>query len=341
MKKTLQFSLVMLLVLSVVLAGCGKKSSNDGGKERASKGSDIKIGMVTDMGGINDKSFNQSSWEGLKQLEKETGAKVKNLESKTDADYVPNLTQFASEKYALTWGIGQTIDKAMKTVADQNKDAKFAIIDNMVEAPNVHSVVFAENEGSFLAGVVAGLMTKTNKVGFVGGMEIPVIKRFEAGYVAGVKAANPNVEVKVNYTGAFDKPDQGKSAASTLYNDGADIIFHAAGNTGNGVFNEAIDREKQGKKVWVIGVDKDQSLEYGDKVILTSMIKKVDEAVIKISKTVIDGKFEGGKTTVLGLKDNGVGLADTSKKNVPEDVLKKVDEFKDKIIKGEIKVPEQ
>ncbi len=137
---------------------------------------------------------------------------------------------------------------AMKAVAVQNPKAQLAIIDAVVEAPNVQSVTFAENEGSYLVGVVAGLTTKTNQIGFVGGVDIPVIKRFELGFVAGVKAVNPNAKVTINYTGAFDKPDAGKAAAATIYNSGADIIFHAAGATGNGVFNEAKDRVKSGKK---------------------------------------------------------------------------------------------
>jgi len=230
---------------------------------------------------------------------------------------------------------------AVKTVAAQNPNAQLGLIDNVVEMPNVESVTFAEHEGSFLVGVVAGLTTKTNKVGFVGGLDIPVIKRFEAGFRAGVTAANPNAKVTVNYTGAFDKPDLGKAAAATIYNDGADIIFPAAGATGNGVFNEAKDRLKSGKKVWVIGVDKDQSLEFGDDVTLTSMLKRVDQAVIRVSNDVIDGNFKGGQVVTLGLKDDAVGLPDTSKKNVSADILKKVDEFKEKIKSGEIKVPEK
>ena len=225
---------------------------------------------------------------------------MKNLESKGDADYTPNLNQFVKDGYNLTWGIGFLMGDALKTVATQNPNAKLAIIDNVVEAPNVESVTFSEQEGSYLVGVVAGLTTKTNKIGFVGGIDIPVIKRFEAGFVAGVKAVNPDAKVQINYTGAFDKPDLGKAAAATIYNDGADIIFHAAGSTGNGVFNEAKDRAKNGKKVWVIGVDKDQSLEFGDEVTLTSMLKRVDTAVIRVSKDVIDSKFQGGKVVTLG-----------------------------------------
>ena len=140
-------------------------------------------------------------------------------------------------------------------------------------------------------------------------MEIPVIKRFEAGFREGIKAVNPDAKLIVNYTGLFNRVDMGKSAASTIYNDGADIIFHAAGLTGNGVFNEAKERKSKGENVWVIGVDKDQSLTFGDDVTLTSMIKKVDEAVYSVSKGLAEGDFPAGKVTVMGLKENGVDIA--------------------------------
>ncbi|WP_025692216.1 BMP family lipoprotein [Paenibacillus zanthoxyli] len=352
MKKIYQLSLVMLLAFTVILAGCGSDNNNASGDtgtntgtntgsgEATTDNSNIKIGMVTDVGGVNDKSFNQSAWEALKALEKESGVKVQYLQSNSSANYEPNLNQFVKDGYSLTWGIGFDMGDSLKKVAGENPDAKLAIIDNVVDAPNVESVTFSENEGSFLVGVVAGLTTKTNKVAFIGGMQSPVIKRFEAGFKAGVAAVNPSAKVTVTYAGAYDKPDTGKSLAATLYDAGNDIIFPAAGATGNGVFNEAKSRNKAGgSKVWVIGVDKDQSLEFGDDVTLTSMMKRVDEAVKVVSKQVIDGTFKGGTTTVLGLKDNGVGLPETSKANVSADILAKVDDYKQQIIDGKIKVP--
>jgi len=347
MKKLVKYSILLVIVLSLVLSGCGGAKPSPTSEAKPSpggaavSGKDFKFGMVTDVGGVNDKSFNQSAWEALQKLGKDTGASVKYLQSKSDADFVPNLNQFVKGKYNLTWGIGFIIEKALKQVAQQNPDAKLAIVDNVVDLPNVTSVTFAEQEGSYLVGVIAGLMTKTNKIGFVGGMDIPVIKRFEAGFRAGIKAVNPKAQLISNYTGTFDKPDLGKSAAATLYNGGADIIFPSAGATGSGVFNEAKDRSKAGKKVWVIGVDKDQSVEFGTDITLTSMIKRVDEAVYKVCTDMIAGNFKGGQVTNLGLKDNGVGIADNSNINVPEDVLKKVEEYKAKIISGEIKVPDK
>ncbi|AJS59715.1 BMP family lipoprotein [Paenibacillus sp. IHBB 10380] len=342
MKKLFNLSLVMVLALSVVLAGCGKneEKATEGGAPTGETKTVAKVGMVTDVGGVNDKSFNESAWEALQALKAAGGADVQYLQSKSPDNYIPNLNKFVKDGYALTWGIGFDLGDAVKVVADKNPDAKFAIVDGVVDAPNVQSVTFAEQEGSFLVGVVAASMTKTNKIGFVGGSKIPVITRFAAGFEAGVKAANPDAKVTINYTGAFDKPDQGKAAAATMYNDGVDIIFHAAGATGTGVFNEATARVKAGQKVWVIGVDKDQSIEFGDEVTLTSMVKRVDEAVKKVSQEVIDGTFKGGLVT-LSLKDNAVGIADTSTKNVPADVLAKVEDYKAKIISGEITVPQE
>jgi len=361
MTKTTKLLTGIMLVASLTLTACGAKNNNGGGaaspsaspsaspiaSESASPGDTVdgkgfKFAMVTDVGGVNDKSFNQSAWEGLQKLKSDTGAEVKNLESKEATNYLTNLNKFVRDGYDLTWGIGFLLGDAVKDAADKNPDAHLAIIDSVVEAPNVASITFAENEGSFLVGVVAGLMTKTNKIGFVGGIDIPVIKRFELGFVAGVAAVNPDAKVEINYTGAFDKADLGKAAAASIYNAGADIVFHAAGGTGNGVFNEAKERNKSAaadKKVWVIGVDKDQSLEFGDDVTLTSMLKRVDEAVYRVSKEMIEGKFPAGQITTLGLKENAVGLPETSTKNVPQDVLDKVEEYKQKIISGEITVP--
>ncbi|GGN92522.1 BMP family lipoprotein [Saccharibacillus kuerlensis] len=344
MKKAVKLSLFMLLAFSLVLAACGNNNSGNsastGSEGEGSKaGSDIKIGMVTDTGGVNDKSFNETSWEALQALKEEQGIKVEYLQSTSEADYQPNLNKFVKGGYDLTWGIGFALESALGEIAKQNPDSNFAIIDAAVDAPNVESVLFSENEGAFLVGVVAGKMTKTNKIGFVGGMESPTIKKFEIGFKAGIEASNPDAEFTAVYASGFDKPDEGKAAASTLYNEGVDIVFQAAGGTGNGVFNEAKDRKGQGQEVWVIGVDKDQSLDFGDDITLTSMIKRVDVAIKTVSQQVIDGTFKGGTTTVLGLKEDGVGIADTSSANVPQEVLDEVESYKEKIVSGEIEVP--
>ncbi|SFB21049.1 basic membrane protein A [Cohnella sp. OV330] len=372
--KPLSLMLVAMMAMLLVLSGCGSKNNNNEGaaspsasapasesaspsaSESASPsasasapasesaapadGKGKKIGMVTDLGGVNDKSFNQQAWEALQKIAKDTGADTKYQESKKDSDYIPLLTKFVKDGYDLTWGIGFLFADAATTVAKANPESKLALIDTTPteSLQNVESVLFKENEGSFLVGVVAGLTTKTNKIGFVGGMELPVIKKFEAGFKAGVAAVNPNATIDVNYVGDFSKPDQGKLAAATMYDGGADIIFHAAGGSGNGVFNEAKDRFKAGKKVWVIGVDKDQSIEFGNDVTLTSMVKKVDEAVYRVSNDLLAGNFHGGQTVELGLAEGGVGLP-VENPNVSKEILDKVEEYKNKIISGEIKVP--
>lgn len=352
MKKTMKTVLPLLLVFILVLTACGQKGTNQNGagagnaNTPADNGNQqeikkLKVGMVTDLGSVNDKSFNQSAWEALQQLKKDYGFEVKYQEPKSDADVVPNLNQFVKANYDLTWATAFTLADAVTQLANENPNSMFGIVDSDLTLPNVASVSFKEQEGSFLVGVIAGLTTKTNKIGFVGGMEIPVIKRFEAGFREGIKAVNPDAKLIVNYTGLFNRVDMGKSAASTIYNDGADIIFHAAGLTGNGVFNEAKERNSKGGKVWVIGVDKDQSLIFGDDVTLTSMVKKVDEAVYQISKSLAEGNFPAGQVTLMGLKENGVDIAPTSEKNVDPDVLAKVEEYRQKIINGEIVVPEE
>ncbi|MCK8485974.1 BMP family ABC transporter substrate-binding protein [Paenibacillus sp. MBLB2552] len=360
MNKAFKLSLLMVLAFTLILAGCGNNNAaNNGGTANtgnagntadntqagnggntATDASKFKIGLVTDVGGVNDKSFNQSAWEALEAMNKEQGIQHKYLQSSQSSDYVPNLTQFVQGGYDLTWSIGFDLGDATKQVADANPNVKMAIIDNVVDAPNVESVTFAENEGSFLVGVVAGLTTKTNKIGFIGGAESPVIKRFEVGFQAGVAAVNPDAKVTVTYAGAYDKPDIGKSLATQLFNDGADIIFPAAGQTGNGVFNEATARNQAGgaNKLWVIGVDKDQSLEFGDEVTLTSMMKRVDVAVKNVTQQVIDGTFKGGQVTNLTLKEDGVGLPEENP-NVSQEILDKVEEFKQKIVNGEVTVP--
>lgn len=334
MKK--RMTVMFVLIIGLFLVACGSEEGTaDSGEGQAS------IGMVTDLGSVNDKSFNQSAWEGLQKLNEDHGYDVKYLEPQSDAEVEPSLLQFVNSKTDLTWATAATLEDAVKNIAESNPDAKLGIVDSGLEGvANVVSVSFKENEGAFLAGVVAGTMTESDKVGFVGGMEIPVIQRFHAGFVAGVKAVNPDAEVLVNYVGAFNRVDMGKSAAATMYDAGVDIIFHASGGTGNGIFNEAQERFNAGNQVWVIGVDKDQSLEFGNDITLTSMMKYVDQAVYDISHEALTGQFPGGEVVRLGLNENGVGLADTSDINVSQEVLSKVEEYKEEIINGNIKVPE-
>ncbi|GMB08397.1 nucleoside-binding protein [Thermolongibacillus altinsuensis] len=347
-KKRLGLSLSLLLTAGMLLGGCGQAKEDKAAEE--GKGNGFSVAMVTDVGGIDDKSFNQSAWEGLQKFGEENGLKKGKggydyLQSQSDADYATNLNKLVRSKFDLIFGIGFLMTDAITEIADQKPNNKFAIVDSVVEKPNVASIIFKEHEGSFLVGVVAGLTTKTNKVGFVGGMEIPLIEKFESGFLAGVKAVNPNATVEVQYAGAFDKADKGKAIASSMYASGIDVIYHAAGATGNGVFSEAIDLKKQdpNKEIWVIGVDRDQyeegKIPGTDKsVTLTSMVKRVDVAVYDLATKTKNGNFPGGQAVEYGLKEDGVGIA-PSTDNLSQDVLKAVEEWKQKIINGEVKVP--
>ena len=347
MKKR-KFGLLITSVLAAgaVLAACGEDDDKKSGS--GDNKNDFSVAMVTDTGGVDDKSFNQSAWEGIQKFGKDNklseGEGYTYLVSKTDADYKSNLDSLIRRDFDLVFGIGFLMADAIAEAAEENPDKHFAIVDDEeAKADNIANVMFKEQEGAFLAGVAAAKMSKTGKIGFVGGMDIPVIHRFHAGFVAGAKAANPNIEIKVNYVGDFGKADLGKIAANQMYSSGIDIIFHAAGASGNGVFAEAKERKAKDANadVWVIGVDRDQydegQVDAKTNVTMTSMIKRVDQAVIDVSKRTKDGDFPGGEVLRYGLSEDGVGLAD-SRGVITEEVMKEVNEYKEKIISGEIKV---
>ena len=298
-------------------------------------GKDLLVGVVFASGGLGDKSFNDSAYAGIQRSIKELGIQEKHIESKSEKDFETNLGAMADAGCDIVFAIGITQQKALEAVAPKYPNVKFAIVDANVTAPNVRSLLFTEQEGSFLAGYLAGLTTKTNKVGFVGGMEIPLIKKFQAGYEAGVKTANPAVEVlPAKYTGNWDSQDKGKVSANILFSSGADIVYHAAGRAGLGVIAAA---KEQGK--FAIGVDSDQD-EVEKGFVLTSMIKRVDEAVFQTIKDLTEGKFSAGNK-VYDLKAGGVGLSDMrfTKDKIGKENLDKVKAVSDRIVKGEIKVP--
>jgi len=346
-KRKIGMALSLVLAAGTLLGACGK--SDDTSKEPAKSGGDKKnefsVAMVTDVGGVDDKSFNQSAWEGLQKFGKDNGmTKGKGgydyLQSKSDADYSTNLNTLTRQDFNLVFGIGFLMQAAVEEIAKQQKDAHYAIIDAEVKQPNVTSVLFKEQEAAFLAGVAAALQTKSNHIGFIGGMEIPVIERFESGFLAGVKAAKPEVKVDVQYSGAFDKAELGQNIASKMYSSGADVVFHAAGATGNGLFKEATDRKAKdpSKEIWAIGVDSDQA-NMGPDVVLTSALKRVDNAVIDLSTKTKEGNFPGG-TIVYGLAEDGVGLAPiNAKADKKADIEAATKEWIEKIKSGAVKVP--
>jgi len=315
-----------------------------------------RVGLVTDIGGIDDKSFNQGTWEGIKAYAKENnlklGGEVKYLQSTAEADYVPNLSTFADEKLDLIVATGFLFNSAMAEVATQYPRQRFLIIDSVVKDKggkmllNVANAVFAEHEGSFLVGVAAALKAKADhkdKVGFVGGMKFPLIEKFEAGFEQGVKAVYPECKVLVDYAGVFTDPGKGQALAAKQFGAGAYVVFHAAGGTGNGVIKEAKERTQKGDVRWAIGVDKDQFNDgvyaSGKSAVLTSMMKRVDVAAHEVANLTRDGKFPGGQIYYFSLKNKGVGLP-ASNPNLSADILKTVSSFEVKIASGSLKVSE-
>jgi basic membrane protein A len=337
----------------------------------------LKVGLVTDVGGRGDQSFNDSALRGLelwgagKKMEggaykdaspeelKETlqqdlatrgitpmGVTPVVLQSKVAEDYEPNLQLLVDQGVDLAIGVGFMLENAVETVAKRNPDAKFLLIDSpLVSAegqvytlPNVRSVTFREEQGSFLVGALAGLATKNNKVGFVGGMEVPLIKKFEAGFRAGVATTNPKATVLVNYTGSFDNVAAGKQVGQDLVTKGADIVYHAAGSDGMGVIHAVKEARAAGKQVYVIGVDSDQS-HLAPEAMLTSMLKRVDLAVYEALRDLSQGKLQGGDVS-LGLKEGGVSYAPV-RVDFPgkAEALQKVEELRGKVVSGELQVP--
>lgn len=345
---------VMLLTLGVFLAACGDsdKESKDSGSNSDDKKSgdlgDFSVGMVTDVGGVDDKSFNQSAWEGLKAWGKEHGATKGNgfdyVQSNEKSEYMPNITRLVRQDFELVLGIGFELMEAIDKTAQQYPDTHFAIVDTVVDQPNVASITFKEHQGSFLVGVAAAKKTKTNKVGFVGGVDSPLINKFESGFIAGVKSVNPDIEVDVQYAASFAAADKGKLIASSMYNNGIDVIYHASGATGNGVFAQAKDIKQNDpdREIWVIGVDRDQYEEgkIGDNnVTLTSMVKRVDIAVQDVANKSMDGEFPGGKVIEYGLEDDAINVARTNEDALNDEIINAIQEWKEKIVSGEIEVP--
>ena len=295
--------------------------------------SEIKIGIVTDVGGVNDGSFNTSAWTGLQKAQKDFGIQASYLESHTDADYKPNIENFVDEDYDMIICIGYALADALKEAAEANPDKKFAIVDDasLADEPNVTSLMFEQAQASYLVGYVAGKTTKTNTVGIVLGMSTDLMNEFGYGYVAGAIDANPDVKVLQNNANSFTDTAAGKTAANNMVAQGADVVFHAAGGTGLGV----IDGCKEAN-IWAIGVDSDQS-SIAPKTILTSAMKRVDNAVYDIAKETIEGTVKAGVKT-YSLADEGVDLAPTTD-NIDPAVLTEVQDLKKKIVAGEVTVP--
>jgi basic membrane protein A len=342
----LLFSIILVWALFLVNLSCTVTPATSARSGR------IKVGIVFDIGGKNDRSFNAAAWEGVKRARKDLDIELRDVEPGNPTSIEPAMRAFAEKGYDLIIGVGFAQGPIMQKVATDYPNIKFAIIDGVIfeadgKTPkqNVASLVFREHEGSYLVGMIAAAKSKTGVLGFVGGMDIPLIHRFETGYEEGARAVNPNIKVIDNYCGvtdaAWNNPGKGKELALSQIGQGADVIFTAAGNSGLGAFDavEQYGKNENGEaNKFVIGVDSNQN---GVKpgFVLTSMVKRVDNAVYDVVKEVLEGKFNGG-FHVFGLDKDGVAYAldDFNKALVPPQVLERVEDAKRKIVAGEIKV---
>ncbi len=361
MKKNLWvLVLVALLAMTLALTGCGNGEDNgedvdpndngeatdpddDNGEDEDVE--DFFVGLVTDTGGIDDQSFNQGTWEGIQEFADEYGAETNYLQSEADADYVPNLSSFADDQVDLIVAPGFLFEDAIGQVADNFPNQNFLLIDAVVERDNIVNAIFAEEQGSFLVGVAAALTAQEageDTVGYIGGVDFELIQKFEAGFEAGVWAVDPDMNVLVEYVGDFSDPSTGGSIASIMFDDGAYVIYHAAGGSGNGMINEAMERRGDGDDVWAIGVDRDQ---YEDGIydgensaILTSMMKRVDVAAYEVAVMTYEGNFPGGQIIEFDLENQGVSLPEENP-NLSDDIIAEVQNYIDQIVSGEIEVP--
>lgn len=345
--------LALLLPLALFAAACGSDDNGGTVSDNTSKDStaknDLKVGIVYDLGGRGDQSFNDAAAAGLDKAVKEFGlAKPQELEPDEGGENRAQLLRLLAEDNTdLIVAVGFLFADSVKATAPEFTDSTFAIVDETVDAPNVASLKFAEEQGSYLVGAAAALTSKTGKLGFIGGVETPLIKKFEAGFVAGAKKINPNATVDVKYISqppdfsGFNDPAKGKEIATGQYAGGADVIYAAAGGSGGGLFEAAKETSTPAAKHWAIGVDSDQYKLVDASLkpfILTSMLKKVDVAVYQTVKAVTEGETVGGKETIFDLKSDGVGYS-TSGDAMSKDVLSQLEDLKKQIISGDIKVP--
>ncbi len=360
----LKKSLILFCILSVFLSGCAAESTAAGtevirtwkageseevsdrvfnldGSDTDAEDSGIsekKIGMVTDIGGIDDESFNQSAWEGLKILEKDTGVVTTYVESKDSSEYSGNIDKLLERDCSLCWCIGYASADAMLEKSKENPDTSFAIIDSSyADTPsNVTGVVFRAEEPSFIVGYIAAAATKTGRIGFVGGITGEIIDQFEYGFRAGVAYASSvygkNVDIDIEYADSFNDEEKGREIGKRMYDQGCDIVYHAAGGVGIGVLEEAVKADK-----FIIGVDRDQSY-LAPKNVLTSAMKLVNVAVERVSKAYLKDEDIGGKTLSFGLTEGAVGIPENHD-NYKDEIYDSALVIEDRIKSGEIDPP--
>jgi basic membrane protein A len=340
-KQKVHWLVLLLAALTLAFAGCGggdEESGGEGGTTQAEGGEGeeaIKVGLVTDIGGLNDRGFNQLAAKGLEDAANELGVETRVLESKSDADYIPNLSELAEGGYNLIISVGFLMTEATAEAAAEFPDVKFAIVDSAFDPPleNAQGLLFKEQETGYLVGYMAGLTTETGTVSSVGGQKIPPVDRFIAGFKKGATDANPDVTVLNAYSQDFVDQAKCKEVALDQISKGSDVVFQVAGGCGLG----ALDAAKE-KNVWGIGVDADQAF-LGDHI-LTSALKRVDVSVFKTIESVVNGSFEGGGVTTFGLAEDGVGLGETSP-NAPEEAVSETEAQVEKVIAGQVEIPEE
>ena len=333
-------ALLLVALVAVFATACGSSSSSGssggsggGGSTPAKPGANIKVGLVTDIGGLNDKSFNHLAYVGLQRAGRILGVQIKVETSNSGSDYVPNMEALATQHYNLVIGVGFLMDSAIKQVAKAFPNTKFAIVD---DAPtpttsNLEGLLFKEQESGYLAGYLAGLVTKTNVVSTIGGQKIPPVDRYIAGFQAGAKAGDPSVTLLNGYSQDFVAQDKCKNLALQQIAQGSKVVFQVAGGCGLG----ALDAAKQ-KHVWGIGVDADQS--YIGPQVLTSALKRVDTDVFTTIKQYRNGIWKGGRTFTFDVANGGIDIGKVSPK-VPKSIVAKVEAIKAQIKAGKIKIP--
>ncbi len=331
-KKT---ALIIISIIAVVISACSnnQESSNT-----------FKIGIVSNSNGKNNSYLNSIAMKGISKFAKEENLKkdknYKYITTSSTKGFEKKITKMADANYDLIIGIGNNLSSVLNKVAENNKSTKFGVIDSRVDQPNVISINFTEQDGSFLAGVIAAMKTKTKKIGFIGGDDNEIINRYKYGFISGVKSVNKEIEVLTAYSNTFNDAKIGSRIANDFFMKDVDIIFPVAGLTSKGVFTTAkkIRRSNQ-REVWVIGADRDE-YKHGlpENVTLISLVKKIDQAVYDLAKQTKSNEFHGGKTLIYGLNEDGIKLI-LADNNVEDPILVKVNEYKDKIQSGALVVP--
>lgn len=345
-RRLLTVLMALTLAMSLFITGCTKGNSNSSTGDKEKGEEPLKVAVVL-AGFLGDKSFNDSAWEGIQRAQEDFNLEVKVMESSVPADWESNLIAMAQADYDLVIGVSTQIQEQVEKHAKDFPDTKFAVIDGVVKQDNVVSAVFAQNEGSFLAGAAAALFTQKTDIpnvngdkiiGWVGGMDVPVLHDFLVGYEQGAKYIDPETQILVSFAGTFNDPLKGKELTLAQYSQGADIVMNVASNTGNGILEAAKETGN-----YAIGVDLDQDGVYPGSI-LTSMLKRVDVATYEIIKSVVEDNFQGGEVMRMNVANGGVGLTDMSVMKealgdkFPEDILTTVQELTEKIKSGEIVV---